>query len=304
MPEEALTAFRRAVGIKPDYAPAHREIGRILFSKGDFRGAVNAFTTALRYTPGGSASLREMGAAQMALRDFTAAETSFAKALQVSPGDDQTNYNMAVLMLSRNKGAEAFPYAKQAADSVPANAVYVYTLGLAHEAAGDVDAAAAAYNRAITLDAAYIRPRINLGSLYLSNGRAEEALNLLTAAYNQQPGSFEVNNNLGAAYARLEQWGRSVEHYGKALQSEPDNPTVRMNLARALVGSGDLAKARDAYLECLKLDAANWDARLELGKTYVSLGERDSAKRSLEELVSRNPNYTGKAEAERILSGL
>jgi FimV-like protein len=77
-----------------------------------------------------------------------------------------------------------------------------------------------------------------------------------------------------------------------------------LNLARALVGSGALDEARDAYLECLRLDTANWDARLELGKTYVSLGDRDSAKRSLQELISRNPDYTGKAEAERILSGL
>jgi FimV-like protein len=95
-----------------------------------------------------------------------------------------------------------------------------------------------------------------------------------------------------------------VEHYDKALQSEPNNSTVRINLARALAGSGDLPKARDAYLECLKLDTSNWDARLELGKTYISLEDSDSAKRSLQELIRGNPNYTGRAEAERILSGL
>jgi Flp pilus assembly protein TadD len=61
--------------------------------------------------------------------------------------------------------------------------------------------AVAAYGQAVSLDAGYIRPRINLGSLYLANGFAEQSVNLLTAAYNQAPESFEVNNNLGSAYA-------------------------------------------------------------------------------------------------------
>jgi FimV-like protein len=95
-----------------------------------------------------------------------------------------------------------------------------------------------------------------------------------------------------------------MEHYEKAQAAQPDNLTVRLNLARALVGAGDLLRAKDAYQKLLGLCADNWDARLELGKTFVSLGDSDSARRSLLELLKRNPGYEGKAEAERILAGL
>jgi tetratricopeptide (TPR) repeat protein len=233
-----------------------------------------------------------------------AAEASFAKALLSAPNDGQTNFNMAIVKLALNKHTEALSYAKKAAGASPSNATYVYTLGLACEAAGDVDGAIGAYHQASSLDANYIRPRINLSSIYLAGGFTGEALRCLLEAYRVDPASFEVNNNLGAVYAREENWPSSVDHYGKALAAEPNNGTVRLNLARALAGAGSLEQARDTYRETLRISATNWDALFELGKTYVSLGDSDQAKRTFEDLLKRNPNYSGKGEAEKILAGL
>jgi tetratricopeptide (TPR) repeat protein len=303
-PEDALAACRRAVGIRPEYAAAHREIGRILSAMGDNNGAAAAFSRALQYAPDDAASLRELGTAQSAAGNYAAAEISFNRALSGAAGDARTNYNMAVVKLALQKNAEAVNYARKAAEQDGANSVYAYTLGLAKEAEGDVDGAAGAYARAISLDSAYVRPRINLGSLCLFNGYPDEALSLLQEAYLREPGSFEVNNNMGAAYAQKEQWRESVGHYERALAVEPDNQTVRLNLARALVRSGELVRAREAYQELLRISADNEDARFELGQIFVSLGDNHSARQSLQELLRRNPKYTGKAEVERILAGL
>ncbi|MCL2478998.1 MAG: tetratricopeptide repeat protein, partial [Treponema sp.] len=82
------------------------------------------------------------------------------------------------------------------------------------------------------------------------------------------------------------------------------NLTVRLNLARALVGAGSFTEAADAYRQLISLAPSNWDAVFELGKTYVSLGDSAQAKRTLQDLLNRNPSYSGRAEAEKILSGL
>jgi tetratricopeptide (TPR) repeat protein len=301
---EALAAYRRAIAIKEDYAVAHREIGRILLAGGNNQGAVESFTKALQYSPHDLASLRELGAAQSAAGNFAAAEASFNRALLSASNDDQTNYNMAVVKIALNKNTEAVSFAKRAADGNPSNAVYAYTLGLACEAAEDLDGAIRAYAKAASLDAKYIRPRINLGSLYLTNGLPGEALQFLSEAYRAEPANFEVNNNMGAAYARQENWTASVEHYEKALAADFHNPTVHLNLARAYVGAGDLAKAKNGYQEVLRLSPDNWEALLELGKTCIGLGDSDMAKKYLQDLLKRNPSYSGRAEAERMLAGL
>lgn len=308
--DEALNAYRRAIAVKDDYFLAHREIGRILLAKKDYNGAINAFANALKHNPGDLAPqyelgiLRELGAAQSEAGNYAAAEESFARALQQAPADAQTNYNMAVVKMALNKNAEAASFARHAAESSPSSAVYAYTLGLALESVNDAAGAIAAYQRAILLDAQYLRPRINLGNLYLARDNFDEGINCLSEAFRIESANFEVNNNLGAVYAKMERWSSSIEHYERALAREPNHPIVHLNLARAYTGAGDLTKAQNSYQAVLRLNRDSWDALFELGKTCVSLGMRDDARKYLVDLLQRNPSYSGRAEAERILGGL
>ncbi|MDR1587691.1 MAG: tetratricopeptide repeat protein [Treponema sp.] len=302
--DNALSAYRRAIEVKPDYAPAHRQIGYILSARGDRAAAVEAYKRCLLYDPGNLAALREMGAVQSASGDHSGAEASFNRALELAPNDDQTNYNMALVKIELKKYGEARAFSEKAAAAAPSKALYHYTLGLSCESAGDEEGAIAAYTRAASLDQKYVRPRVNLGKIFIANGLPNQAMTLLLEAYRVEPSSFEVNNNLGAAYQKLENWDRSVEYYEKAITAEPNNATTRLNLARAYVGAANFNKARDQYRETLRLNPDNADALFELGKAYVSLGDAASAKQQLEALLRTSPNYPGKAEAERILEGL
>jgi tetratricopeptide (TPR) repeat protein len=301
--DEALSAYRQAVAIKDDYAAAHREIGRILQLMGDSRGAIAAFSKALQYSNDFS-TLCELAAAHSQAGNYVEAENIFARALQINSSDAQTNYNMAVVKLELKKYDQALSYAKIAVDSNPSNAVYVYTMGLACEGMQATELAINAYQRAITIDSKYIKPRINLGSIYLSNGKYDDAITILSEAYAIEPANFEVNNNLGAVYAKKENWTYSIVHYERALTSKPNDPTVRFNLARAYAGAGEIEKAQNSYQALLRIAPDNWDAMFELGMTCVTLGQNSEAKRYLQDLISRNPNYSGKAEAERILKSL
>jgi tetratricopeptide (TPR) repeat protein len=305
--DNALSAYRRAVEIKPDYAPAHRQIGAILSAKGDRAGAIEAYKRCLFYNPErlvALAALREMGAVQSASGDYQGAETSFARALELSPDDDQTNYNMALVKLELKKYDEARSFSEKAAALAPSKALYHYTSGLSRESAGDEEGAIAAYAKAASLDRKYVRPRINLGRIFIAGGLPEQALTLLLEAYQAEPASFEVNNNLGAAYQKMEDWERSVEYYERAITVEPGNATAHLNLARAYIGAGDFNKARSQYRETLRLNPGNADALFELGKAYISLGDAAQAKQQLEVLLRTSPDYPAKAEAERILRGL
>jgi tetratricopeptide (TPR) repeat protein len=302
--DNALSAYRRAIEVKPDYAVAHRQLGYLLSAKGDKAGAIEAYKRCLLYDPGNLAALRELGAAQSGSGDYSGAEASFNRALELAPNDDQTNYNMALVKIELKKYDEARVFSGKAISAAPSKALYHYTLGLSCESAGDEEGAIAAYTKAASLDQKYVRPRVNLGKIFIANGLPNQAMTLLLEAYRVEPSSFEVNNNLGAAYQKLEDWERSVEYYEKAITAEPNNATTRLNLARAHIGAANFSKARDQYRETLRLSPNNADALFELGKAYVSLGDAVSAKQQLEALLKTSPNYPGKAEAERILEGL
>jgi Flp pilus assembly protein TadD len=211
---------------------------------------------------------------------------------------------MAVVKLELDKNTEAISFAKTAVDLSPSNAVYLYTLGLTCETSGALDSAITAYQLASNIDLKYIRPRINLGSLFLATGNYNEAIRYLNEAYKVEPSNYEVNNNLGAVYVKQENWTYSIVHYERALNTRQNDPTVMFNLARAYAGADELEKALSSYQSLLRLAPDNWDAMFELGMTCVTLGKSNDAKRYFTDLINRNPNYSGRAEAERILTTL
>ena len=303
-PEEALAAYRRAVTIKEDYAAAHREIGRILLARNDTRGAVDAFSKALQHNPNDFTAMRELGDAQSQAKNFIEADNIYAKALSVNPFDAQTNHNMALVKIELERLNEALDYARKAVESAPNNAVYMYTMGLVLEKSGAIDPAIIAYKSSASLDSRYIRPRINLGNLLVTIHNYSDAVSFLNQALAVAPTDFEVNKNLGAAYTQLEDWRNSITHYERAIAAKPNDPALLVDLSRAYASSGDHQKAVTTYQQVLRIQSNNWDAMFELSKVYVTLGQFNDARRYLQDLINRNPNYHDRAEADRILKGL
>lgn len=300
----SLAAFRQATVIKTDYVRAYIEIARLLDRKGDFSGSIANYNTALKYEPGNVSALREMASIYSKTGKFAEAERFFKEALTLGSNDAQTNYNMATVQLALDKPVPALDYAKKAVDSESTNAVYLYTYGLAGERNGMKDVALQQYAKSIAADPKYVKPRINLGNMYIDAKRIDDAINQLSAAYNIEKDNFEVNNNLGKAYGLKGMFDKSVDHYAKAVAKNPKDVEVRANLATSYISAGLSEKARDTYVDLLKLDPSRWDAYYELGKLYISLGDKVAAKAVFQDLLKKKPDYTRAAEVQSLLGTL
>jgi tetratricopeptide (TPR) repeat protein len=304
-PEEALTAFQKAIDLNPDYAPAHREIGNVRILYGDFTGAIESYTRALQIQSADSSSLRGLGMAYCSLEQWNEAESVFNRMFYNGDQDATVFYNRAVVLLNLKENPEqALDYAKTAASLVPLNAMYAYTLGLAYEATHDREGAIAAYTKAALLDRNLVQARINLGYLYIEQELFDHAFLFLNEAYRLAPDSAEVNNNLGSVYAAQEQWTKSIEHYEKALRVQPTNTAVRLNLAHVLVESGDFTRAIRVYREIIKTDSTNIEVQIELGKTLITNGYYQEAQQYLTALIKQNPTYKNIHEVEAMVENL
>ena len=83
----------------------------------------------------------------------------------------------------------------------------------------------AAPNSATTLN--------NLGSLYLSERRWDEALDTLTKAIAVDPALANAYNGRGVAYAQQGQFRPRDRQWRRALELRPDLADARDNIARA-----------------------------------------------------------------------
>ncbi len=107
--------------------------------------------------------------------------------------------------------------------------------------------------------------------------------------------------NLGLLLHRFERYAEAVPCYQEALRLRGEDRDTLVSLALAAGGAGQTALAFDAVDRALKADPKNtaaWMARANiLGKS----GQKDQARKALEELLRIDPDH---AEARRILESL
>ena len=302
--DNAITAYKKAISIKNDYAKAHLQLARLLNTKKyDYSGSITEYLLVLNYDPTNVAAMREIAAVYSLQKNYVDSEKYFRKALTYSSEDVQTCYNLSTVLYNQGKFADALTYAKKAADAPNASAIYVYNYALIAEASGDLDTAITNYSKAIKLDSKMPKAYTNLGKIYLDSGDADTALMLLLSAVNLDPSSFEAVNNLGSAYLAKEEYGNAASNFQKAIILEPDNVTAKFNLGKTYGKSGDYENAKQVLIDVIKQDKKLYDAYIEVANVCTALGDLDSAEGYLLTLQELNPSYK-KDEVNALLQSL
>jgi tetratricopeptide (TPR) repeat protein len=309
--KEALDSFRKARDTDPRYEKAYQEEARLLVKRGDLQGAAAAYNNVIRINNVNGDALRELGSVYYAAGNYGASEDSYRKALALlSPGaqDPATYYNLSTTLYAEKKTAEAVSYAKKAYDTkdslnnVNARANVVYNYALMLDETGRTDEAIPLYSEVLKISPDHEKTKINLGVMYLNMNppNVDMALKLFTQAYDQDKNSFEVNNNMGSAYLKKQDYKNAVFYFQNALRLDPGNNVVRSNLAQTFAGDGQYDNAKTTYLELIKLDNNNWDAYVELAKVCMSLNDNTSAEKYLLYVQSKQPAYR-KTEVDKLL---
>jgi tetratricopeptide (TPR) repeat protein len=155
----------------------------------------------------------------------------------------------------------------------------------------------------------------NLGAEALLGGDLVRARELITTATRIAPRFDKAINNLGVVQARAGEPGKALETYQRGLAISPDNPTILVNMARALqqlgrgkdadamlarvesenttnpfffiyegeiaLGRGEPQKALDYMVRALRLDSELPEVHLGFVKVYFALGDLEKARHYL-----------------------
>ncbi len=150
--------------------------------------------------------------------------------------------------LERKREASAPPVLRQAPETAEAWFAQGCDLEADVESSeGDLDAAIAAYRRALEID----------------------------------PGLADAHLNLGRLRHEMGDLAAAEEHYRAAANARPDEPTTAFNLGVVLQDRGRLAEAAAAYEQALALDGRFADAHYNLAGICEILGRREAAFRHL-----------------------
>jgi TolB-like protein/Tfp pilus assembly protein PilF len=209
---QAITHFRRALDLQPDYAPAHAGLAQCFVLLPAFPLAamspVEAFPLALEAAERAIAiddRLAEAHAAlayaRLHLRDVAAAEAGFRRALALNP-DATTHFWYAVALAASGRFDEAIDQARQGAALDPVSPIVTTGVAWMHHLARRFDLEIDTAREALALDPNFMMARYRLGEGYLHQGRYDAALVELEKARVLSGGSTDLLSVVGYAHGR------------------------------------------------------------------------------------------------------
>jgi len=309
--EAAKAAWTEAQRLAPDDYHAWMNMGAVLSMEGDLEGAAELLAEAVARAPGNPLAYVNLGYVLFKLQRYDDALANFAAALAINPRDRKVAGSRDLVIEVRDGKIpfEAFaPYEKALAATAtdpnqaiqhfrevlllaPDFAVAHMNLGLLLFAVGDVDDGLASLRKAAELAPDDVAARYNLGFVLMGRQELPEAADHLEAAVALDPGDVDAVSALALVHLGLGQTDRSERMYRKALDLQPRDPVLWLQLSSAQAAGDLLGEAADSAREALSIAPGFTSARVQLVAILRQDRRFDEALKELEPLEEMAPEH-------------
>jgi tetratricopeptide (TPR) repeat protein len=256
--------------------------------------------------------------------DAVIAEQLFSFVASVRPGHHEALMALGSICASLKRNDEAKRHFRQliAVDGNAANAHGC--LAAVHASCGELDAAVACYEKALTLapdhpgihyafamvlqdlnriaDAVahlglalakhpnHLESHFALGNLLYAQGHNAEAIQRYAKVLEFSPRHAETHNNLANVLLRVGQQERAMVHYHAAIEINPSYADAHGNLGNALLELNRLEESIAQNRRALELKPLRFGSYNNLGVALQALGRFEEAQSAFERAIELAPN--------------
>lgn len=315
---EGVDYFKRIVGLKPELAPAHINLGLGLVAAGDIDAGIEQLKKARELNPESEdadikivlvymnqndfdkaldaalAYLKEhpksvsahvlLGTVYMARGDAGNAGKVFADTLEIDPGNVTANSGLAAIALHSGKLDEAKRRYENTLEKHPDNLGTLMNLAKLENTQADREAMESTLRRAIEAHPQALPPRFMLAQYYLQSGSADKALTLLAEVRATQAKNPAYLSLLGDAELATGNTAEALNDLTELARLAPDNADAHFLLARAMAASRDDGGYRAELEKTLSLDKNHRKARIALAQLLLRQGKLKEAASHVEAL--------------------
>lgn len=191
-----------------------------------------------------------------------------------------------------------------AADSNDYSALF--NLAFAESQLHQDDAATGHLKQVLALKPNLYEAELNLGMLYLRDGKAAQGLPLLQDAVHQRPNAPRAQQYVGEALRQTGDQEHAVEAFAAAAKLDPKAASIQLKWGQSLAASGKLDDAAPHYQAAVALDGGLRSYLAELAQDYekvnrnaeaIALLQQVPPEPAIQEELGRLLLASGKAEA-------
>ena len=158
--------------------------------------------------------------------------------------------------------------------------------------------------RSLELEPRQVGPYMNLSVIYCLGGKdCNKAINLLKRGIEKCPHCPDLYVSLGERYANIRNYKQSIVYYKKALEMNYQTSAgFFYNFGNSYLNSGLPNEAIPYYKKALNENPHHYKAWKNLVTTYYRLGDKNSIKTTIDELLKINPPDNIKTWAKEVIS--
>ena len=320
---QAEQCYRRALELNGAATEARLNLAIVLKLQGKMTEAEQLAAESTRWPVLGGRPWFEVGFARMLRRDLAGAFEAYAKAVEITPslGDAWINGASCANRLGNFKVAR--DYALQATKVAPANIVSWIQLCQSELNLKDRQAASAALDEALKLDASTAAERTDLAAMLFSLGRYDDAAKLglditkdnpefgrawlllaniyilqkrfddaveaLFYACERMPGEVEPRNQRVKLFYELQRYMDALEAAKEVLAIEAGNFTAHLYSGHCHFGLNAWSLAIVSYEAAARANTQDATPWINMGACYLYLNQRDEMLRCYEKAVTVAP---------------
>jgi len=335
--KSALAAAQEALAALPETPQILEAAGRAQQAAGDAQQALATYGKLAALRPDSPLPYLRMAEIDAAAKNPEGALQSLRKALKVKADSLEAQRAIILLELEAGRVKEALAVAREVQKQRPKE-----TIGYAFE--GDAQASQKAWPEAIAAYRAGLKTATESGdlapkvhaALLASNNPAEAdkfadswlrehskdthfrlylaeqasarkdyavAMKHYRALVDLQPSNPAVLNNLAWVAGQVKD-PKAIEYAEKANKLAPNQPPLMDTLAVLLVDKGDTARGLELLKRALDLAPQAAQIRLNYAKALLKAGQKDAARKELDQLAKLGDKFRGQAEVAQLQKSL
>ena len=235
-----LTGYRFKLDRNPEDEKAHFSLAGMLAELGERDEAIRHLEEAVRVRPDFALALSDLGRLHFLNGDVEQAVSLFDRATAANPALPHAHHNLGTVLLAQRNAEEAETHFRRALAEWPDFAEAHYGLGEALEARGESEEALHHYRRAVSVKPDFALAHFRSGNLLAKRGAEQASVDHYDAALAADPDFVPALFNRAAVLARQGKTDQAARSLEQLLQLEPDHREARELLSRI----GDLPPRR------------------------------------------------------------
>jgi tetratricopeptide (TPR) repeat protein/tRNA A-37 threonylcarbamoyl transferase component Bud32 len=285
----AMEAARRSVALNPDLAVTHAVLGLVMVRTKQVEEGAGELRRALALDPGSVFSYIALGGYHTGKGDLVKAEEMHRKALQLAPDDWNAHQQLGRSLYAQARYADATREWEEARRLAPDNVIVLRNLGAVYHMVGRTDEAASALQRALEiLPTATVYN--NLGTLRFFQGHYTDAAAAFDKAVALNATVYLYWANLGDAYRWIpgkqekerEAYSRAIALVRERITAAPQDPTFQSQVALYLSKMGDGPASLDELQRWQRLAKKTPASHFRAAMVHEIAGQRAAALEALD----------------------